>query len=191
MKLDSKYFDRIRTRKKRKKNAPSPKSSICQWDNCQCIGEYRAPVGSGAEEQFFLFCLDHVKKYNKGYNYFLGLSDDEVGRYQKEGVTGERFTWTAHLYAERYPSNSSFFQDHRSSYGHFADRPDHRVGSMQFNAFEILGLLSDSSPEEIRGRYKDLVKKHHPDANGGDRGSEERFQAVIQAYKILKKSGFC
>ncbi|CAL9914292.1 Uncharacterized 19.0 kDa protein in cobS 5'region [Candidatus Liberibacter solanacearum] len=191
MNLNSKYFDRIRNRKKRKKNDPNPKSSICQWDNCQCTGEYRAPVGSGAEDNFFLFCLEHVKKYNKGYNYFVGLSDDEVGRYQKEAVAGERFTWTAPLYAKRYPSDVFFFQESKNSYGNFSDRADHRLNAIQFNAFEILGLLSDSSPEEIRGRYKNLVKKHHPDSNGGDRGTEEYFQAVVQAYRVLKQSGFC
>ncbi|AKK20322.1 J domain-containing protein [Candidatus Liberibacter africanus] len=191
MKLDSKYFDRIRTRKKRKKNAPSRKSSICQWDDCKAIGEYRAPVGSGAEDNFFVFCLDHVKKYNKGYNYFVGLSDSEVGRYQKEAITGDRFTWTSHLYAARYPADDSFFNDCKSSYGHFADKSDSRVNSIQYNAFEILGLSYDSSSEEIRGRYKYLVKKHHPDANGGYSGSRENFQAVVQAYQVLKKSGFC
>ncbi|MBL0848876.1 MAG: molecular chaperone DnaJ [Candidatus Liberibacter ctenarytainae] len=191
MKLDSKYFDRIRTNKKRKGATQNPRSSICQWDHCKYIGEYRAPVGSNAEGQFFIFCFEHVKKYNKGYNYFLGLSDDEVGRYQQDAVTGERFTWTASSYAQRYPSDSSFAHNSRSSYGHFSDRLETRTNSLQFNAFEVLGLLSDSSPQEIRGRYKDLVKKHHPDSNGGDRGSEERFQAVIQAYRLLKQSGFC
>ncbi|MEG8099194.1 J domain-containing protein [Candidatus Liberibacter brunswickensis] len=191
MKLDSKYFDRIRTRKKKKKNAPTLKSSICQWDNCQCIGEYRAPVGSGAEEQFFLFCLDHVKKYNKGYNYFLDLSNDEVSRYQKEASTGERFTWTTHLYATRYPEDTSFFNDQKGSYGHFSDRPENCLNSLQYNAFEVLGLSYDSSCEEIRKRYKDLVKRHHPDVNGGDCGSKEHFQDAVQAYKVLKKAGFC
>lgn len=188
MKLDSKYFDRIRTNKKRKNNAASSKSSICQWDNCKCIGEYRAPVGSAAEDHFFLFCFEHVKKYNKGYNYFLELSNDEIGFYQKEAVTGERFTWTDKLYSKRHPSAE---KENRSSYGNFADRGDGRISSIQFNALEILGLLSDSSPDEIRLRYKNLIKKHHPDFNGGDRGSEERFQAVVKAYRLLRQSGFC
>ncbi|AHA28331.1 Molecular chaperone, DnaJ class [Candidatus Liberibacter americanus str. Sao Paulo] len=188
MKLDSKYFDRIRTNKKRKGNTSSNKSSMCQWDNCKCIGEYRAPVGRSAENHFFLFCLEHVKRYNKGYNYFLELSNDEVGFYQKEAVTGGRFTWTDELYSKRH---SSTYKENKFSYGNFADRGDSRISSMQFNALEILGLLSDSSPEDIRLRYKSLIKKHHPDFNGGDRGSEERFQAVIQAYRLLKQSGMC
>ncbi|MBY7649483.1 MAG: molecular chaperone DnaJ [Candidatus Liberibacter europaeus] len=188
MKLDSKYFDHIRTNRKRKNNSSGSSSSICQWDNCKCLGEYRAPVGSSAEGQFFLFCFEHVKKYNKGYNYFVDLSNDEVGRYQKEATNGERFTWTASLYAKKYPFNDN---DDRFSYRHFADKKEHNVSSIQFNALKVLGLLSDSSPEDIRGRYKDLVKRHHPDSNGGDRGSEERLQAVVQAYRLLKQSGLC
>ncbi|MBA5724007.1 J domain-containing protein [Candidatus Liberibacter sp.] len=195
MKLDSKYFDRIRARKRGKKSAPrAASSSVCQWDSCKRIGEYRAPVGSGAEGQFFLFCFDHVKRYNKGYNYFLSLSDDEIGRYQKEAVTGHRFTWTVISYAERYPLEDGFNDEGKRENGNsFASGRSvvRRMNSLECNAFETLGLLSDSSPEEIRGQYKNLVKRHHPDSNGGDRGSEERFQAVVQAYRFLKQSGFC
>ncbi|MGG2477193.1 molecular chaperone DnaJ, partial [Rhizobium sp. BR5] len=93
MKLDSKYFDRIRTRRKRDKE-PEVQAPTCQWDGCDKPGVHRAPVGRNAEGQFFLFCFEHVKEYNKGYNYFSGLSDSEIARYQKEAITGHRPTWT-------------------------------------------------------------------------------------------------
>jgi hypothetical protein len=93
MRLDSKYFDRIRTSRKRE---PEPEQAppTCQWDGCDKKGVHRAPVGRNAEGQFFLFCFEHVKDYNKGYNYFSGLSDGEIARYQKEAITGHRPTWT-------------------------------------------------------------------------------------------------
>jgi DnaJ-domain-containing protein 1 len=62
---------------------------------------------------------------------------------------------------------------------------------LRSKAFDTLGLTANATSAEIKTRYKDLVKKHHPDANGGDRGSEDRFRAVIQAYQLLKQSGFC
>ena len=77
MKLDSKYFDGIRTRRKRAAE-PEPSNPVCQWDGCDKPGAHRAPVGRHAEGQFFLFCFEHVKDYNKGYNYFSGLSDTEI-----------------------------------------------------------------------------------------------------------------
>ena len=66
-----------------------------------------------------------------------------------------------------------------------------KVKSLEAKAFETLNLSEEASSAAIKKRYKELVKKHHPDANGGDRGSEERFRAVIQAYQLLKQSGFC
>ena len=93
MKLDSKYFDRIRTRRKREAE-PEPSNPVCQWDGCDKPGAHRAPVGRHAEGQFFLFGFEHVKDYTQGYNYFSGLSDTEIARYQKEALTGHRPTWT-------------------------------------------------------------------------------------------------
>jgi hypothetical protein len=66
-----------------------------------------------------------------------------------------------------------------------------KVKSLESKAFDTLGLAANATSSEIKARYKELVKKHHPDANGGDRGSEDRFRAVIQAYQLLKQSGFC
>lgn len=94
MRLDSKYFDRIRTRRKRGEPEAAPSMPTCQWDGCDKPGAHKAPVGRNAEGQFFLFCFEHVKDYNKGYNYFSGLSDGDIARYQKEAITGHRPTWT-------------------------------------------------------------------------------------------------
>ena len=113
MKLDSKYFDRIRTRRKREPDAPS-QSPTCQWDGCDKPGVHRAPVGRNAENQFFMFCFEHVKDYNKGYNYFSGLSDTEIARYQKEAITGHRPTWTigVNKAAKDAPRHGQVGQEH-------------------------------------------------------------------------------
>lgn len=62
---------------------------------------------------------------------------------------------------------------------------------MEARAFEALGLSPEATPEEIKIRYKQRLKMHHPDANQGDRNSEDQLQASIDAYKILKLNGFC
>lgn len=62
---------------------------------------------------------------------------------------------------------------------------------LEAKAFETLALSPDATPDEIRSRYKLKLKMHHPDANDGDRASEEILQATIDAYKILKLNGFC
>ena len=66
-----------------------------------------------------------------------------------------------------------------------------KLKTLEAKAFDTLELSAGATQDEIKRRYKELVKKHHPDANGGDRGSEERFRAVVQAYQLLKQSGFC
>ncbi len=149
-----------------------------------------------------MFCFHHVKEYNKGYNYFSGLSDTEVARYQKEAVTGNRPTWTigVNKNSKHAPTHSKA----RSGTSHVSDpfgfieqkgaKPVERLRKLkplEGKALETMGLGANATPTDVKTRYKELVKKHHPDANGGDRGSEERFRAVIQAYQLLKQAGFC
>jgi curved DNA-binding protein CbpA len=205
MGLDSKFFDGIRTRRRRPPE-PEPANPICQWDGCEKTGVHRAPVGRNAEGQFFLFCFEHVKEYNKGYNYFSGLSDGEIARYQKEAVTGHRPTWTVGV--NKAAGNSPLHSDIRSGaasrfrdpFGFVAEGRGKgprfetqapKLKSLEAKAFGTMSLAANATPQEIKSRYKQLVKKHHPDANGGDRGSEERFREVVQAYQLLKQNGFC
>ncbi|MDI7862585.1 DnaJ domain-containing protein [Rhizobiaceae bacterium n13] len=205
MKLDSKYFDRIRTRRKREQETDRSVTT-CQWDGCDKPGIHRAPVGRNAEGQFFLFCFEHVKEYNKGYNYFSGLSDGEIARYQKEAVTGHRPTWTVGvnkaarsgpMHADVRAGTSTRFKDPFGFVQNGRDRGprfqqhSRKLKTLEAKAFDTMGLGANATAAEIKARYKELVKKHHPDANGGDRGSEERFRAVIQAYQLLKQGGFC
>ncbi len=212
MKLDSKYFDRIRTRKNRQQEAV-PETPTCQWDGCDKPGAHRAPVGRNAEGQFFMFCFEHVREYNKGYNYFSGLSDGEIARYQKEAITGHRPTWTvgvnkdakdAPLHStarsgaagatgtqQRFKDPFGFVSSARATGGSRFQTQGRKLKTLEAKAFDTMELPANATAAEIKTRYKELVKKHHPDANGGDRGSEERFRAVIQAYQLLKQAGFC
>jgi curved DNA-binding protein CbpA len=205
MKLDSKYFDSIRT--KRGKSArveDKPTKPTCQWDGCEQHGNHRAPVGRNAEGQYFMFCFEHVKEYNKGFNYFSGLSDTEVARYQKEAVTGNRPTWSmgVNKNAKWSPTMNQArtgaaklrdpfgFAGWRVNGGKHESARDRKLKPLEGKAFETMGLAANATSHDIKTRYKELVKKHHPDANGGDRGSEERFREVIQAYQLLKQAGF-
>ena len=87
----SQLLERIRPDKDAELKSRAP---ICQWDGCKEAGTHRAPVGRMKEGEYFKFCLDHVREYNKGFNYFSGVPDSEVARFQKEALTGHRPTWT-------------------------------------------------------------------------------------------------
>ena len=72
-----------------------------------------------------------------------------------------------------------------------SQKPVRRLKPLESKAMRTLGLKDDATSDDVKTRYKELVKKHHPDANGGDRTSEERFRDVIQAYQLLKTAGLC
>ncbi|SEB53148.1 DnaJ domain-containing protein [Nitratireductor aquibiodomus] len=205
MKPYSKYFEKIRIRPDPQAEAKS-RAPRCQWDGCDEPGMHRAPVGRHAEGQYFRFCVDHARQYNKGYNYFSGLSDTEVARYQKEALTGHRPTWKMGGSGEtRAAADFSTYRSGRAAYHNRMGDPfnmfgeqqaarkprEKRLKPLEAKALETLGLGAQATGEQIKSRYKDLVKQHHPDANGGDRGSEDRLRSVLEAYRLLKQAGFC
>ena len=206
MKPYSKYFEKIRVRRDQGRGAEVARAGLP-------VGRLqgsRAPIarrsGGMKEGEYFHFCFDHVREYNKGFNYFSGLADTEIARFQKEAMTGHRPTWTmganggAALVARRRAEalaaapatttacaiRSTCSADRRTS-----ARRERKAKPLEAKALETLGLDAKATGKDIKSRYKELVKRHHPDANGGDRGSEDRFRDVLQAYRVLKQAGLC
>ncbi|WP_265517617.1 J domain-containing protein [Nitratireductor luteus] len=206
MKLNSKYFEKIRIRPERPADADAH-APRCQWDGCEEAGTHRAPVGRHREGEYFRFCFQHVREYNKGYNYFSGLKDTDIARFQKEALTGHRPTWKVGSNGQARASGD--FAPFRSGHAAYHKRMGDpfnlfsgaaaqarepvkkRLRPLEAKALETLGLGAEATGADIKARYKALVKRHHPDANGGDRRSEARFRDVLQAYRLLKQAGFC
>src|SRR5262245_941358 len=202
MKLDSKHFDSLRA--KPAGESPAPKAGpACQWKGCQNAGLYKAPVGRGLEGKYYLFCLDHVRQFNASYNYFEGWSTAEVEAFQKDAVIGHRPTWKTGTSGEvrgyRYkdgPSGGRFtgaFADPHGFLGRRRGRdkapPGRRLKPLERKSLEALGLDEGADRARIKARFKELVKRHHPDANGGDKRSENKLRELIQAYNYLKQAG--
>ncbi|BAF89676.1 heat shock protein [Azorhizobium caulinodans ORS 571] len=199
MKTDSPFFDRIRV-KPEQDRLRKPTCPQCQWPGCDQPGTHRAPKGRMQEGQYWLYCLDHVKEYNQSYNYFAGMSDSAVYAYQKDALTGHRPTWRM---GTRGANDTPGGDGMRDPFGFTAEMGSHGAGfapsepegrairTAERQALEIMGLELSATGPEIKARFKELVKKHHPDANGGDKSAEERLRNVIQAHSTLKKAGFC
>jgi len=157
---------------------------------------YRAPKGRDREGQYFHFCVDHVREYNKSYNYFTGMADDDVRSYQKDSLTGHRPTWK--MGVNKQASEGPDGHDPRAGMranaqrrAEQARRPRQRkLLTLEKRSLDVLNLPYTARGAEIKARYKELVKLNHPDANGGDRSSEDRLREIIQAYNVLKKAGF-
>ncbi|WP_455476974.1 J domain-containing protein [Bartonella sp. B41] len=206
MVITSKLFDSIRISSNKGKQAESQVQK-CQWEGCDKAGTHKAPAGRNYEGKYLYFCIDHVRAYNKNFNYFSGLSDKDIANFQKDALTGHRPTWptdfsncaskkTATHYAKIRSGTAAYQNRMRDPFTLFTQRNStkafsRRLKPLEAKAFDTLGLQANASAEDIKMKYKELVKKHHPDSNGGNRSSEERFRDVLHAYNLLKKSGLC
>jgi DnaJ domain len=212
MSSDSPLFDRIRVKpdQDRRLRAELP---ACQWPRCDAPATHRAPKGRLRANEYWRFCLEHVREYNNSYNFFAGMSDDAIAQYQKEDLTGHRPTWKMGSIGGRRSdgrrgARDDRGQDYRGSgwaandpFGLFdgAGRAGHarpaaegrKILNAQRRALDVLGLEADAKRADIKAKFKVLVKRHHPDANGGDRTSEDRLREIIAAYNYLKSAGFC
>jgi hypothetical protein len=207
MSTNSPLFDRIRVKPDQDRRLRSELPG-CQWPGCGAPATHRAPKGRLRASEYWRFCLEHVREYNNSYNFFAGMSDDAVAKYQKEAITGHRPTWkmgslggkrAARRGRAEFRDAGMAAEDPFSLFGETAGKPGHarpaaegrKILNAQRRALDVLGLEADAKRADIKSRFKVLVKRHHPDANGGDRGSEERLREIIQAYNYLKSAGFC
>jgi hypothetical protein len=207
MRSNSPLFDRIRVKPERDRRLAAELPG-CQWPGCTVSATHRAPKGRLRASEYWQFCLEHVREYNNSYNFFAGMSEDAIAEYQKEALTGHRPTWKmGSIGGKRTRSAEGGFRDTGwaaddpfSLLGEWGARPGgharaapegRKIFNAQRRALDVLGLEADAKRADIKSKFKILVKRHHPDANGGDRGSEARLREIIQAYNYLKSAGFC
>lgn len=200
MKFDSPLFDRIRVKPGDDRRARAPDTPCCEWKGCNNAATHRAPKGRDRENEHWRFCIDHVREYNASYNYFKGMSADDVSKYQKDAITGHRPTWK--MGTGSMPGGMEFnatdplnlFREFNSGAGwRRAERvePARTVRNAERKALNVLGLDAGVEGAEIKSRFKELVKRHHPDANGGDRACEDKLREIITAYNYLKSVKLC
>ncbi|MFT5540591.1 MAG: hypothetical protein ACI82H_002124 [Alphaproteobacteria bacterium] len=178
----------------------------CSRAGCTEYGEYRAPVSPNRTEDHYWFCLEHVREYNKAWNYCAGRTDDEIETMIRNDIVGGRPTWPLGRLGGKFSKSS--FNNFKDAFGLFEDekvaeeaaraaareRARRRRESVpkehknERAALDIMELTPPLTVEGLKTRYKELVKRHHPDANGGDKEAEERLKLINQAYATLKQS---
>ncbi len=205
MKLDSKFFDRLRVKPDQNRMLRDT-CPACEWQGCREPGLYPAPKGRNREGQYHRFCLDHVRQYNKTYNYFSGLPDEAVIKHQKDDTIGHRPTWSmganpsasrrgmrtarrTTAFAHSFGTNDPFSLFAEEAAAKAAAKPERTIHRTERKCLRMLSLEDHATKAEIKTRFKELVKLHHPDHNGGDRRSEDKLREVIQAYNYLRQAG--
>jgi hypothetical protein len=201
----SKFFDSIRikpTKVGAKRQAQAGGEAVaCEWAGCKNKGAHRAPKGRDNSRDYWHFCLEHVREYNQSYNFFQGMNPDDVARYQKDALTGHRPTWKmgANSGAKKGEGDIAAAADPFHMFSELNGRGRWRPGpgaqakpemrkvmNAERKALQVMGLTSQATLDDVKAKYKALVKQHHPDANGGDRSTEDRLIEIIKAYNYLK-----
>lgn len=162
----------------------------CDHPGCAAEGEHRAPRARDRLNEYYWFCLDHVRAYNAAWDYYAGMTPDEIERELRNATTWQRPTWPL----GQKTSSRRFNFTIRDPFGFFEDdrreeeQARARAATPEELAMRELGLTGPVTVAELKARYKELVKRHHPDANNGDKTAEERFKRINQAYTTLKAS---
>ncbi|MBL41796.1 MAG: molecular chaperone DnaJ [Rhodospirillaceae bacterium] len=172
----------------------SEKSQLCDHVNCNKVAEHRAPKSRENLREYYWFCLEHVREYNKSWNYFEDMSEEQISTYRHNSATWHRPTWDL----GNKNQNSQF--KIKEPYGLFNGETDNnteRSNSRRTTttapvakALNVMSLKPSASPTEVKDRYKQLAKKFHPDLNSGSKDAEERLKRVNEAYSLLVSSGY-
>jgi hypothetical protein len=196
-----------------KEGEPDPKTDVhalkpgeraCDHAGCRVAATTRAPKSREMLNEHYWFCQAHAAEYNRNWDFFAGMSDAQVQQAQAARAHGDRPTWQ--FKASRFSREAASFSQKAGTGQGYADPlgmlnaararaaaaaaavPERRIGKLERNALSDLDLTDEALGPEIRARYTELVKRCHPDANGGDRSAEARLQRVIKAYKTLQKA---
>ena len=185
-------------------NALKPGERACDSPGCRHPATARAPKSRDMLNEHYWFCQPHAAEYNRNWDFFAGMSEGEVRkRQQDELFTGGRPTWE--MKAGRFSREAASFQSklgkgegYRDPFNLFgrggpratpAEPEGPKLGKIERGALAELDLDAGVEGPKIRARYAELVRRLHPDSNGGDRAGEQRLSKVIRAYQTLRKAG--
>jgi hypothetical protein len=178
----------------------------CEWPECILAGEHRAPKSRDQIREYRWFCLEHVRIYNRSWNYYEGMSDEQVDKLVRSDTTWNRPTWPMGDHrrdTSEDDQNTPFgpetvgtgFENVGDPFGFFtqetafkksADRaPKTSLSAAERRALSLLDLDVSVTVTELKARYKLLVKRYHPDVTGGNKKLEERFKQINEAYETI------
>jgi hypothetical protein len=171
--------------------APDPDAPgrPCDIPGCANAGEYRAPKDRSHLRDYWWFCLDHVRAYNAQWDFYKGMSPGEIEAQMRADTAWQRPTWPLGRLGAAAWEEALAADPILSASGATAKpraRPRDEVPTELKEPLATLGLAWPTTLTEVKARYKELAKRHHPDANGGDRAAEERLKVINLAYATVR-----
>lgn len=175
--------------RKKKSSDPEPSGHHCSWAGCVEPGNYKAPRSRAQLNQYQWFCLEHVQAFNKNWNYFEGMNEDQIYAFQKDAMLGHRPTWKSdinpdHLERKLDEALHRFFGGKPTPEQLATLKP---INAKDKQALAVLDLEHPVALTHIKKQYRVLVKKHHPDVNTGDAKAADTFKRLTEAYNHLLK----
>tara|TARA_B100000700_G_C14797076_1_gene738704 strand:+ start:116 stop:634 length:519 start_codon:yes stop_codon:yes gene_type:complete len=164
--------------------------NICEWENCKETGDFKAPAEKDNSKNFKWLCENHIKEFNKKWNYFEGMSEKEIANFLKSDITWHRPT-------QKFGSSDNFFNilwnnALSDKFNIFSKEEALRTNkykelcSKDKDAFIIMGLEFNADWATIQKKFKTLVKKFHPDKHSGNKQYEDKLKKITLAYSHLK-----
>lgn len=166
-----------------------PSGPPCDAPGCEAVGEFRAPRDRSRLRDYYHFCLEHVRAYNQAWDYYKGMSPNEIETNLRDDSGWQRPTWPLGRLGNTKLS-PEMFRDPMGLFGQAPPTPRKSAKEAPPElraALDLLGLGWPLEETALRAKYKELAKRYHPDSNGGDRSFEERMKDINRAYSLLRK----
>ena len=159
----------------------------CCWNGCDSNGEFPAPKSPNNTRERYHFCMNHVRQYNKSWDFFRGMSDDQVQGLFADSVTGHRPT--SKMGVNYRNCNTDDLRDEvfrEFKFGNYSQKKqkENITPETEMAALRVMGLNAPVTIIDIKRKYKELAKRYHPDVNGGV--ESEKLKVINQAYSYLK-----
>lgn len=179
---------------KRQRPSQGVEPQACEWPECHEDGVHRAPKSRDELNSYRWFCTLHAREYNRSWNYYEGMTDEQVEADVRQDTVWHRPTWRI---GATEPGQSDFSVNYEHIHDPFdilknahiggsSSRPaEPGISPEQQRALTIFEIDRPGDIDSIKHRYKELVKRYHPDAKGATSGSDEKMKDVNEAYKIL------
>lgn len=170
---------------------PAAPGRPCDVPDCCAMGEYRAPKSRANLTDYHWFCLEHVRAYNAAWDYYKGMTPGEIEAQLRADTAWQRPSWPlgrlgAAGWDEELLRHDPLGLLSAGRINRGRSQPVQQAPAELREPLAALGLPWPTTLAEVKTRYKELAKRHHPDANGGDRAAEERLKTINLAYAALR-----